>query len=329
MTRKLHIIASCTLSKSQRPVFRLGANAGEAWQPAAKRWHAQLDSPGRTTSARALYKGLHWQLILGCESIAAAAGIKTDLWVISAGRGFMHVNDPVISYSATFAPQSPDSIHGLNWPDQYASKERSRRWWDRLSRLFGQHSGRQLTALAEDPGDLVVFVIPRDYYGAIEHEILALRAKGVNTVVACAGLNRVLATVHPGLRDVILPLGDRSKQLDPSLDLPNTTLNAAFCAWLLREHRDSLFGPTATFFAELQADYDRLLPLAKRPPVSLSDPEILTYIEKHYEPSNSSATRLLRRLRKEGRSCEQFRFGRLYKQFLKNHFGLRELFNGA
>ena len=53
-----------------------------------------------------------------------------------------------------------------------------------------------------------------------------------------------------------------------------------------------------------------------RQTLPMTDEEVLAFIKLHYEPGISSATKLLRKLRhEEGRSCEQKRFGALFKNY--------------
>lgn len=326
---RLHIVASCTLGKTSPPVHRLGSFVGPPWETVAEQWHARTMAEPGPIRAGSLYKGLHWQLVLRCATTPQSAGIETDLWIASAGHALMHAEDRVTSYSATFAKKGPDSIHRLDWPEQCAAKERSRRWWDALCGFAEQRRKPGLRSLGQrDPG-LVIFIVPRDYYRAIEHEILALHTEGVPLLVACGGLSRGGTAIHPGLQEAILPLSDRSKQLHPSLDVPNTSLNAAFCSWLLTERLDLLSIPLPEVIGRIRAEYEGLPRIEKPAPRTITDQFVRDYIARHYDAGTSSATAMLRRLRRDGFSCEQFRFSRLYKDFERAHLGLGDLFDAT
>ena len=60
----------------------------------------------------------------------------------------------------------------------------------------------------------------------------------------------------------------------------------------------------------------RLWTKRNRETVPMTDDEVLAYIDEHYETGVSSATQLLCKLRHEElRSCEQKRFGALFKNY--------------
>jgi hypothetical protein len=325
---KLHIIASCTLSKTIPPTEsqRLGSSAAKNWRPVAKRWRDRAFYSNKLIPARRLYKGLHWQLVLRCEEAAIAAGLDTEVWIVSAGQGLIHADDMVSSYSATFTSQSPDSIHRLEWPPQYGANERSRRWWDELTNS-DQREHASLNKLPIGPSELALFAIPKDYFCAMQHDLVRLHASGVGLLVACAGLSRSPGLIDASLKDVVLPVGEKSKQIEPSLDVANTSLNAAFSRWLVAKHAASL-GETGLLDL-LRKQYDALPGVPKRTPVRLTDEQVLDYIGQHFTPSpQPSATNLLRKLRRDGWSCEQHRFHSLYDQFQRDKMGIGDLFDG-
>ena len=56
--------------------------------------------------------------------------------------------------------------------------------------------------------------------------------------------------------------------------------------------------------------------------VRITDDEVLEFIDRNYDPQSSTATRLLRLLRdQENKSCEQKRFGALFRAY-KEKYGL-------
>lgn len=78
-------------------MFPAGNDAGEAYA----RWQTILTQAGQdhdTMAAGELYTGQHWG-----RPAAMSARTGTELWVLSAGLGLLHVTDPVVPYEATFA----------------------------------------------------------------------------------------------------------------------------------------------------------------------------------------------------------------------------------
>ena len=54
--------------------------------------------------------------------------------------------------------------------------------------------------------------------------------------------------------------------------------------------------------------------------VKMTDEEVLAFIADHYDPDTSSASSMLKQLRHELKaSCEQKRFGGLFRQFKDDH----------
>ena len=65
-----------------------------------------------------------------------------------------------------------------------------------------------------------------------------------------------------------------------------------------------------------EKELENLWTKRNRETVPMSDEEVLEFIDACYEPGISSATQLLRKLRhEEFRSCEQKRFGALFKLY--------------
>lgn len=94
------MIVTCTRRKTVDagvtifPAVRDAAKAYETWREIL----AQACSTSPHMTAGELYTGQHWKKVT-----AAVAGSGTELWIISAGLGFLHVTDRVVPYEATFA----------------------------------------------------------------------------------------------------------------------------------------------------------------------------------------------------------------------------------
>lgn len=99
-TGNVHLIVTCTRRKTVAAggtVFPEECNAGIAYEKWRERL-AQASYENSPMTAGDLYTGQHWS-----RAAAAAARTGTELWVISAGLGFLHVNDRVVPYDATYA----------------------------------------------------------------------------------------------------------------------------------------------------------------------------------------------------------------------------------
>ena len=67
-------------------------------------------------------------------------------------------------------------------------------------------------------------------------------------------------------------------------------------------------------------DSQRSLVQENKALVKMTDEEVLAFIADHYDPDTSSASSMLKQLRHELKaSCEQKRFGGLFRQFKDDH----------
>ena len=104
-------------------------------------------------------------------------------------------------------------------------------------------------------------------------------------------------------------------------------LNARLANWLVRRFPSEIDSGSQRLF-EAVSELDRSLPkMVRRSVEKMTDEEVLNFISEHYAPDRISATQLLHMLRhKEGKSCEQKRFGGLFRRFRESQTG--GLFDG-
>ena len=128
-------------------------------------------------------------------------------------------------------------------------------------------------------------------------------------------------------RDSILPLSDKFKQADQYLNKTNVTLNARLATWLIRKHPVALEEGLSAIYNEMARLGASLPEMDRKDVVRMTDEEVLQFIDKYYEPQVSTATKLLYFLRhKEKKSCEQKRFGGLFRKYQEQNRG--GLFDG-
>lgn len=147
-------------------------------------------------------------------------------------------------------------------------------------------------------------------------DLKELSAKTGNIVVLGAGVYREVSS--PQLKHLFAPLSEKFKKLSNGLDVANVALNAAAAHWLISNH-STVIRDGVERVIELFDRYDKTIEADVRPvPVKMTDSEVLKYIANNYH-CKSSATQLLRLLRDvENKSCEQKRFGGLFKQFTQS-----------
>lgn len=317
---KLTIVSTCTNQKrgTVSEELHLGSFAGRFYREAAKQWIKALEAPQSTVPAHDLYLGSHWQESLATQTSGNEQDLTSQLWVLSAGYGLVPATEKLAPYAASFAG-GPDSIQNLNWPDDYSTRQKAQEWWSLLHHYRDQKNLRRFTSLARSRRPLLI-ILSREYYAAIEPEIIDLVSAGVNLLLVSAGLYRNLTSVSPVVRPYVLPFSDAFKQVDPYLNKTNVSLNARLANWLVKNHLKDLLGGVDVIGPMLKDVLDNLPPMERKEVIPMSDDEVLAFIAKNHSETLNSATRLLRQLRDvEQKSCEQKRFGSLYRKFNQSH----------
>ena len=321
--RELHVVSSCTFTKRFTPTEEcsLRSCVGRPWEKGLEYWlkHVQNRNLPHYVADH-LYQGSHWKETHTCLQEAEKAGYKPNFWILSAGCGFVKATEEIPAYSATFSSQGEDSIHHLSWPQDWTYKERGQQWWDGLNTAFRKKSMAEslMGKMKKKNKPLILFILSKDYYQAIEHELLELEGFGYEIAVVSASLYvNESGTTHPALRRSILPFSDKFKQADPYLNKDNVSLNARLAAWIFREYASRVEEGFESLFENLLKVEAGLPDMERNEVVKMTDEEVLAFIDRLYEPqSNNTATRLLRILRdEEGKSCEQKRFKGLFQRY--------------
>ena len=337
MTKKLKpalaIVSTCTNKKRGRPEksCRLDACIQGTCALTAKKWLSSLQNSKHVKKpAICMYGGDHWKETLHCLDVARQGDFDADLWVLSAGWGLIPAEMPIVPYAATFAA-GHDSVQNLRWPRDYTVREKSRAWWTEL------HKRRKLSdapTLSDLPGvfgkkrkPTFLFIISREYFPAVEPDLVVLASKGSKVAIVSAGLYRERSIVSPLLKDFVLPLSDKFKQVR-RLNKPNTSLNAHLATWIVRKYPKLLADDIDGLGRAVAKIGDSLPAMKRKKPKKMTDAQVLEFIDKHYDPATSSATKLLRRLRDRGiGSCEQKRFGGLFRDYVRSNRN-KGLFDG-
>jgi hypothetical protein len=312
MALDLNIIVTCTKLKT-RPIpsrLRLRAVPGRDVDVRAARWVERVQDSGvEAVPAVSLYAGDHWRIAKGLPEIAAPAGFRATLWIISTGFGLIRADSKISPYSATFSHSHPDSVSKSRFTKDGTLA--FQRWWDLISQWEGPDPGtpRTLAALAAAKSNAAFLVVASAaYLSAVSED-----------------LKRAFATLrHPG-RFAILSagtkdLGDLSGALIPldarmqaRLGGARRTLNVRMARRVLTDLKSHPFDA-----AEMNSRYRRLL--ARQPEVIVrrrtkrTDEQVRAFIHRHLSQHPSfTQTRLLGQLRAIGWGCEQSRFNRLFE----------------
>ena len=317
--RKLHIFSTCTNIKSfpASAECQLGRFEDQPVDQVVQQWWKNLNSKRfHQVEAEKLYVGSHWKETLATVTEGQQRGFDTQFWILSAGWGLLAADQKICPYAATFTAGADDSIHSLDWPEESSHKERCRSWWREINSLSSAEEPTSIVSLAQEARSTLLFILSVDYFLAIEQELLELTSKGHSVLIVSAGLYTEKGVAHPQLTDHILPFNDKFKQLEDYLNKTNVSLNARLANWLLREHSETMalgVKETVVRVAEIESS---LPEMKRRPVVKMTDDEVLDFTGQHYVSQVSSASQLLKILRhQEQKSCEQKRFGQLFRQY--------------
>jgi hypothetical protein len=346
---KLILVSTCTNNKTARvPGFLVLQNCNSSiYDKAIPEWTDKIWSEdGGRMPAVDLYAGSHWKGTLKAHAnLSNREDISTDLWILSAGCGLIPSDLEIPPYSATFS-SGADGIHELIWQPGWSPKEKSQHWWKEINAVKPKGIPRSLPEIDSDPESIWLFILSKEYMPAVENELFELVSSGRRVLIASAGAYGNAQSLHPVLQSRLFPLSEKFEMYRKCLHGAKVALNANFAHWLTRERMDQLLcdpdgllrdivkidqslpdptAYTADEFVRASKDAGSDLPADElehlwtkrnRQTLPMTDEEVLAYIDEHYEPGVSSATQLLRKLRHEElRSCEQKRFGALFKNY--------------
>ncbi|MCY3805724.1 MAG: hypothetical protein OXG91_04405 [bacterium] len=271
-----------------------------------EQWLTLVSAAPRRYVAADLYAGEYWRAGMEMASRVACSG-EIQVSAISAGLGLVDISDKVPMYEATLAPRHPDSV--LKTSASVTSSQVRRQWWDELTRakVLRRHGPQCLADFGEDrSATSVVVCAGRHYVDAAAADLMSLaeRLGDPEKVIIFAsgtplgGLEESWVTVAGSLR---LTLGG---------SLSSTNLRAAR-AVLAELGALSLGADRARRIVDTLTATAGKLPFLDRR--RQQDDEILDWIlDRLAEDPHATKTAALRRLRDEGRACEQVRFGRLF-----------------
>lgn len=299
----VHLVASCTERKraAVHDDLCLGSLGGE---PSAANWLARLNSvdvPG--VPARNLYGGEHWKLVLDLEEQLRADHDDVRLWVASAGYGLMPADAELRPYSATFTPNTRDSVA------RSGGAELLRPWW----RTLCEAHGHSLKELAREGASALVVIASAKYLRAMSEDLQSaltdLPEDGL-TLFSGAG------PVDEALRSSLVTVDARVQVALGGFDSLRGSkqgLAARTAQTLLARART--WPPRAS---KLRAAYNRLVtdhvPPAAHQRGRHDDQAVLEFIAAQLrEDPRIGWTALLRRWRDSGQACEQKRFRGLFR----------------
>ena len=240
------IITTCS-SLKQFPIdadCKLDDYKESPYDQVADIWLATVTNPTRQKfPAEDLYIGSNWKEVLCCVETAKHVGFIPELWVISAGWGLIPANFKITPYAASFS-EGESSIHNLKWPREFNTKQRSRCWWQTINQkrnLNLPSSIPELYSSLPDKNNLrVLIILSKEYYLPLELEILELISLGAEVVIISSGMYSELEIVHPAIKDHVLPINTKFRNVNESLKKNFHVFNTSMATWLIENYHDEL-----------------------------------------------------------------------------------------
>jgi hypothetical protein len=314
----LNLIVSCSNRKKAKVPegLRLRSIPQQPISNRLAQWQDRLQSH-ETPLVRAtdLYAGEHWQVAQSIPIEMAPRGREVRLWICSAGYGLVRQEDELRPYSATFTPRQLDSVSSAmarenRWSD-------TQDWWSGLC-AYGcpGDSARSIREIMErEPQIPMIIVASEPYLIAMEPDIAAALAlpnsKDWLSILSCGAKPERFAE----LAAQFLPADARFESI---VGGTRSALNARVVRHLLKElpNRSSL--KRRILHSKLEELGDGLPDVRRFKRKRMTDIELKGYIESERQLSSSiSKSSLLRKLRDEGRACEQQRFSILFDDVVR------------
>jgi uncharacterized protein DUF6884 len=296
---QLIVAVNCTsrkTAKAGRSLCARDLGRGEVAQLAME-WRSRVEnSSAQPVRARELYSGRAFSL-----ASKTAEGAGADLYVLSAGMGFVKQDALVPPYNLSVAPNTEDCILYRSRTEPFTASQ----WWAALHEA--QRSGPLAQLLRERPKAMLVLAATRPYIEMVGDELASLTtAQAIRLRIV--GPTRASA-LPEFLRPSVMPYDDRLD--DAGLGLQGTRFD--FAARAL-SHFVGLVGADD----RIQSPQDH----AKRVRLSLSrrkapereqrerlDAAALRRHVRALKKAGESKTAALSKLRRDlGYACEQQRF---------------------
>lgn len=299
------VITNCTNRKRKPVTSRLNAASLGTGDLAsvAQEWARRLRDPAPRFPVLDLYGGRSFQ-----EAKASAAGLRANMFVISAGLGLIDAAGEVPSYACTVASGAVDGIE-----PRVLGNFSSAEWWAHLNQI-SPFTSNLASVFSGTNSELFLAALSDTYIRMLSPDLLALAD---NHLAKLRLFTRApLEGIPERLRPYVMPYDDR-------LDGPESLVRGTrsdFAGRALRHFSDYVLPDTKGLSAQEHRDSVELAMAGWSFPVNverhrLNDDQILSLVNKHWEETRGSTSVLLRFFRdKLNIACEQSRFANLARR---------------
>lgn len=298
------VITTCTNRKRQPISAELHVaslpHAGQ--EKLVAEWSRRLAAEAELRSVTDLYAGRGFQ-----EAVLATRRLGAELFVVSAGLGFIRGSASVPAYACTILANAPDSI-----ADRVGASFSAAAWWQQINQA--SPFAVSLSASVASSLGLVCAALSESYVGMIEADLVGLddQARSRLRLFTAAPLERIT----PQLRAYVMPYDDR---LD-GIDSPIRGTLSDFASRALHHFAQAIAVPNDRRSAAEHADAVRRAAQDWTAPVRIArmrhnDDSLRALLHQHWEAAGGSSSRLLRLFRDQLHiACEQGRFATLARE---------------
>lgn len=295
------VITNCTNRKrsgSRGPVVKFPDARAKSLEEAARRWTRQLASARSELPVRDLYVGTAFS-----RTRAVCEHLNAQLYVVSAGLGFVHGDALAPNYNASTSDRRSSLSQVL------ASLGRlPEDWWAALGRHHGTES--PLASLVAQPRwQRILIAMPASYLELVARDLEGLTKEHANRLRIFTS-PRGERVVPQHLVHAVMPYDERlqgSSRPGTQGDFPQRAMTH-FVFDLDGTHLPLLKARACVINALSSCSAQTIPPREKR-----TDAELLEILRANWSKCEGRSTHLLRYLRDEALvACEQGRFRRLW-----------------
>jgi hypothetical protein len=306
----IHVVVSCKGRKTVPipPELEFARIGDGSLRQRVNNWVARLKSfPVESVPAGQLYAGDHWAVVRRVAE-RPTQGVRTKVWIASAGYGLIGFDAKIKPYSATFVAAHEQGVAGK------AVRYTSADWWRELSAAdFGLELPRtveEVAKVARKENAYVLLALSNPYATALAYDIKAAsRILPDRIGLVSVGLGD--SDARELVKDCLLPAGAKLKQRE-GIRGAMQGVNSRLAATIVDKYPE--WYPSTSALSGLLADWmDETTELVMPQRPRQTDVEVEAFVEGRLLADQSlSKTKLLRGLRDSGLACEQHRFGSIY-----------------
>jgi hypothetical protein len=287
----INIIVSCVKNKKIKGISISQLKKGEI-SKVYKEWFDLLEkNSGTKLKAYQMYKGVTWNI--NVKLFDSIKDSDKNLWIVSAGYGFINANKEISSYQSTFQNGDEDSLSNV-----VQDLNTNRNWWNLLISNPPSKNKDEIRSISHlfknsNKDDKFIFILSKSY---IESVLDDLNSQDLSSFK----LPQTLSYIEGASQSFSGSLISLNNQI--GLELIQDIYNKygwdidKFNSWALSKAKK----PKEKELKQSMTDDD-----VKNFIISLKDNDILP-----------SKTRALKILRSSGLACEQKRFQNLYETII-------------